>query len=112
MNTSLAELLSRIPVAPSAQWPQGERYALGFSHGSMSFGLYAPVGDDPQKPHQRDELYIIESGTGELVIEGQSHSFCPGHAFFVASGVEHRFVEFSEDFRARVVFWGPSGGEP
>ena len=27
MNTTLAELLARIPGEPSAQWPQGERYA-------------------------------------------------------------------------------------
>jgi hypothetical protein len=25
----------------------------------MSVGYYAPVGRDPQGPHERDELYII-----------------------------------------------------
>ena len=111
MKTSLAELLAKIPGAPSEQWPQGERYALGLSHGSMSLGLYAPTGIDPQQPHKRDELYIIESGTGELVINSEHHSFEPGHVFFVAAGVHHRFVGFSENFRAWVVFWGPHGGE-
>lgn len=111
MKTSLAALLSRIPGAPSEQWPQGERYALGLAHGSMSLGLYAPVGADPQKPHQRDELYIIQSGTGELLIDGQPHAFSPGDAFFVAAGSVHRFMGFSGDFRAWVVFWGPNGGE-
>ena len=111
MKTSLAELLFKIPGAPSEQWPQGERYALGLSHGSLSLGLYVPTDADPQKPHKRDELYIIESGTGELVINGEPHSFKPGHVFFVAAGMEHRFTVFSQDFRAWVVFWGPNGGE-
>jgi hypothetical protein len=30
---------------------------------------------------------------------------------FVAAGVPHRFEEFSRDFAAWVVFWGPKGGE-
>lgn len=111
MKTSLSELLAKIPGAASEQWPQGERYALGLSHGSMSFGLYAPIGADPQQPHKRDELYIIESGTGKLVLNGEHHVFEPGHVFFVAAGVAHKFVEFSSNFRAWVVFWGPHGGE-
>jgi mannose-6-phosphate isomerase-like protein (cupin superfamily) len=111
MKTTLADLLSKIPGGPSEQWPEGERYALGISHGSMTLGLYAPINRDPQKPHKRDELYIIQSGTGELIISGQSHSFMPGDAFFVGAGVEHRFEDFSEDFNAWVVFWGAHGGE-
>ena len=111
MKASLAELLSRIPGAPSEQWPQGERYALAFSHGSMSVGFYAPVGADPQKPHKRDEVYIIHAGSGDLVIAEQRNTFAPGDVFFVASGVEHRFENFTPDFSAWVVFWGPAGGE-
>jgi mannose-6-phosphate isomerase-like protein (cupin superfamily) len=111
MNASLADLMSRIPGAPSAQWPQGERYALAFSHGTMSLGFYAPVGADPQQPHKRDEIYIIHSGTGELVIAGVRHSIKPGDALFVGSGVDHRFENFSEGFATWVVFWGPAGGE-
>ncbi|MDB5971218.1 MAG: Cupin region [Hydrocarboniphaga sp.] len=111
MKTSLSELLSKIPGAPSEQWPEGERYALGLSHGSMSVGLYAPVGSDPQQPHKRDELYLIQSGTGDLVIGAQIHSFVPGDVFFVGAGTEHRFQDFSEGLNAWVVFWGPQGGE-
>ncbi len=111
MKASLSQLLSRIPGAPSEQWPAGERYALAFSHGTMSVGFYAPVGADPQKPHKRDEVYVIHSGSGRLVVGETSHSFQPGDVFFVASGVEHRFEQFSNDFAAWVVFWGPAGGE-
>jgi hypothetical protein len=73
VKTSLSELLSHIPGAPSEQWPTGERYALAFSHGTMSVGFYAPVGSDPQKPHKRDEIYIIHTGTGKLVIDKTPH---------------------------------------
>jgi mannose-6-phosphate isomerase-like protein (cupin superfamily) len=92
--------------------PQGERYALAFSHGSMSVGYYAPIDADPQMPHKRDEVYIIDAGTGEIVIAGQRSHFAAGDVFFVASGVEHRFENFSPDFTTWVMFWGPQGGEP
>lgn len=111
MKACLPELLSRIPGAPSEQWPEGERYALAFSHGSMSAGLYAPVGNDPQGAHRRDEVYIIHAGTGALVIAGVRHPFSAGDAFFVGAGVEHRFEDFSAGFSTWVVFWGPPGGE-
>ncbi|BFI96909.1 MAG: hypothetical protein RSP_24190 [Rhodanobacter sp.] len=111
MKTSLSELLARIPGSPSGQWPEGERYALAFSHGSMSVGFYAPVDHDPQQPHQRDEIYIIHAGTGELVIAGKRHAFAPGDVFFVGAGAEHRFENFTSEFSTWVVFWGPKGGE-
>jgi mannose-6-phosphate isomerase-like protein (cupin superfamily) len=111
MKATLRELLSHIPGAPSEQWPEGERYALAFSHGSMSVGYYAPIDADPQKPHKRDEIYIIHAGAGEIIIAGQRSQFAAGDVFFVASGVEHHFENFSPDFATWVVFWGPHGGE-
>jgi hypothetical protein len=50
MKASLSELLARIPGSPSPQSPAAERFAQGFSHGSMSAGLYAPLDTDPQQP--------------------------------------------------------------
>jgi hypothetical protein len=111
IKASLSELLARIPGSPSTQWLAAERFAQAFSHGSMSVGLYAPVGSDPQQPHQRDELYIIQAGAGELVIAGIRHVFAAGDVFFVGSGIEHRFENFSAGFSTWVIFWGPAGGE-
>ena len=34
-----------------------------------------------------------------------------GEALFVPAGVEHRFEDFTDDFAAWVVFYGPEGGE-
>jgi mannose-6-phosphate isomerase-like protein (cupin superfamily) len=93
------------------QWPQGERYALGFEHGTMSLGFYSPVGADPQAPHKRDEIYIVQSGTSGFVLDNDRLSLAAGDAVFVPAGAVHRFEDFSADFATWVVFWGPQGGE-
>ena len=106
-----ADLLRSIPGPVSPKWPEGQRFAAAFAHGSMSVELYAPVGVDPQTPHQQDELYFIDSGTATLVLEGEHLPCARGGVFFVPAGARHRFESFSEDFSTWVVFWGPSGGE-
>jgi len=111
LKASATELLARLPGKATAKWPQGERFARAFAHGSMSVELYAPVGRDPQTPHAQDELYFIHLGSGEFVLEGERHAFGPGTAFFVPAGAEHRFERFTPDFATWVVFWGPDGGE-
>ena len=77
----------------------------------MRLGFYAPRGHDPQQPHNQDELYFVTSGTGMFVHGDQRTPFQPGDALFVAANIEHRFEDFSDDFAAWVVFWGPKGGE-
>ena len=111
MKVSLEKLLSRIPGSPSEQWPDGERYAEGFEHGTMSLGFYAPVGSDPQRPHQQDEIYIVESGTSRFMLDGETLNLAAGDAVFVPAGAAHRFEDFSPDFGTWVIFWGPEGGE-
>lgn len=111
MKSSLHEILSCIPGTATEQFPAGERYAVGLSHGTMSVGYYAPVDYDPQVSHKHDELYIIHTGSGTLIIDGVVHTCNRGDVFFVASGVEHRFVKFTQGFGTWFVFWGPAGGE-
>jgi len=89
----------------------GKRYAEPFTHGTMRLGYYAPRGHDPQQPHEQDELYFVQSGTGVFVCGAEEMAFEPGDALFVAAGESHRFESFSDDFAAWVVFWGPPGGE-
>lgn len=72
----------------------GERFASGFKHGSMSVELYVPQGQDPQKPHEQDELYFIIEGTSILWIEGSEFQCAPGDAFFVKAGAAHHFLSF------------------
>ncbi len=79
--------------------------------GSLRVGVYEPRGTDPQKPHDQDEIYIIETGSGVFFRDGERRPFKPGDLIFVPAGMEHRFEEFPDDFRAWVAFWGPKGGE-
>lgn len=111
LKASAAALLKVLPGPRSAEWPEGERFARAFAHGTMSVELYAPTGVDPQKPHAQDELYIVHSGQGVFVLEGERYPFGPGEALFVPAGADHHFEGFSEDFATWVVFWGPPGGE-
>lgn len=111
MKATVTELLQQIPGKASEEWPMGEPFAVALAHGSMSVELYAPKGEDIQTLHDQDELYFIHSGTGEILVAGNRHSFAPGMVFFVPAHVEHRFENFSTDFMTWVVFWGPKGGE-
>lgn len=112
MKITATELLQRIPGKITDTWPAGERFTSAIRHGSMSVELYAPLGTDPQSPHFQDELYFIQSGTGVLVIDSETHAFEAGTCFFVPAGVKHNFERFSPDFSTWVVFWGPAGSEP
>ena len=88
-----------------------EPYHEPFEHGTMSLGMYAPGEKDLQESHTKDELYFVISGSGIFVNDGARTPFVEGDALFVAAGVKHRFEEYTEDFVAWVVFWGPDGGE-
>ena len=110
-QASPAELLQRLPGPASPKWPHGERFVEAFAHGTLVVELYAPRGDDPQTPHDRDEIYFVVSGSGEFAAAGKRSHFAAGDALFVAARVQHRFENFSPDFAAWVVFYGPAGGE-
>lgn len=82
-----------------------------YDHGTLVVEMYQPVDVDPQKPHDRDEVYIVISGTGEFLSDDTITRFQPGDFLFVPAGVDHRFIDFSEDFLTWVIFYGPKGGE-
>ena len=86
-------------------------YGILLEHGTLELGFYKPDGEDLQQPHERDEVYIVQAGRGQFELNGERQPFEAGEALFVPAGVEHRFVEFSGDFTAWVVFYGPRGGE-
>ena len=89
----------------------GTDYAETLENGSMRVGLYRPQKLDPQTPHTQDELYIVQTGRGDFVCDGERARFEPGDVLFAAAGIEHRFEHFSGDFSAWVIFYGPEGGE-
>ena len=121
-----AKLRVTLAEAKAAPKDVGRDTALLLAHGSMELRWFAPKQEDPQTPHDRDELYVIASGTGTfmraveslpfdditLAIQGEERvPFGPGDVLFVAAGTVHRFEEFSDDFGCWVMFYGPEGGE-
>ena len=91
----------------------GERQLVPmFRHGSLEVEFYKPHRADHQKPHSRDEIYVIVSGSGFFVNGSARQPFQAGEVLFVPAGVNHRFEDFSDDFATWVFFYGPEGGEP
>jgi mannose-6-phosphate isomerase-like protein (cupin superfamily) len=105
MKSTMAEALAKIPA------PDGKRFARIFAHGTLEVEFYAPRGHDPQKPHTRDEIYVVVAGRGMFVNGESRHPFGPGDFLFVPAGVIHRFEEFTDDLAVWVFFYGPEGGE-
>ena len=104
---SARNVVNRIPDGATGE----DRYVEPFHHGTMSLGMYAPRYQDPQQPHDQDELYFVRTGKGTFVHNEARYPVSEGDSIFVAAGESHNFVDFSDDFTAWVVFWGPPGGE-
>ena len=89
----------------------GNLFTEIFKHGTLSVEFYKPENEDKQTPHDRDEVYIIATGTGVFSNDGITNDIKPGDFLFVPAGVEHRFMDFTDDFSTWVLFYGPVGGE-
>ena len=91
--------------------PPGNLAIPVFNHGSMEIELYNPEETDPQTPHSRDEIYFVINGSGEFFNGQENVKVEKGSLLFVPAGIEHRFLNFSQDFAVWVIFYGPEGGE-
>src|SRR6266403_4753587 len=83
----------------------GSTYTVLLDRKQFELGVYKPLGGDPQQPHTRDELYVILSGRGEFVLGAEQAKVAQGDVVFAPAGAEHRFVDFSDDFSAWVLFF-------
>ncbi len=105
----------RITVADAlrqlSERKDGKRFVELLQHGTLSVEIYAPRGRDTQTPHTRDEAYVVVQGSGQFINGSGRHAFGPGDFLFVPAGVEHRFVDFTDDLVVWVIFYGPEGGE-
>lgn len=111
MKVSLDHFLGKLPLPGTDEWPDGVFHAEALSHGTMTLEIFAPRGEDRQRPHSQDELYIVASGQSDVVRDGERGHVRAGDALFVRAGTEHRFEGMSDNFVTWVVFWGPPGGE-
>lgn len=110
----MSKLATHISIADALRMgppPEGNPAVPVFSHGSMVAELYTPSGMDPQKPHTRDEIYVVVRGNSEFFDGEKRIILREGSFVFVPAGVEHRFESFSKDFAVWVFFYGPGGGE-
>jgi mannose-6-phosphate isomerase-like protein (cupin superfamily) len=89
----------------------GELYHEFLRVDSMSAGLYVLRAreDDPQTPHNQDELYYVVSGRGRFRTGGHDRPVGPGSILFVEAGAEHRFHSITQDLSVLVVFAPPEG---
>lgn len=105
------EVLTPAAAATALSRAAPARFVELFRHGTLSVEYYKPEGVDLQKPHERDEIYVVVAGRGTFINGGVCHAFEPGQVLFVPAGLEHRFVDFTPDFATWVFFYGPVGGE-
>lgn len=105
---ALVDLAAALTAGPP---PAGNLAVPIFAHGTLAVELYTPNGHDPQKPHVRDEVYVVARGTGSFFDGAGRRTVGPGTFIFVAAGQPHRFEDFSDDFAVWVFFYGPDGGE-
>ncbi|HLT99428.1 MAG TPA: cupin domain-containing protein [Burkholderiaceae bacterium] len=91
--------------------PEGNLAVPVLRHGTMEAELYSPIEVDLQKPHDRDEIYVVAKGRGEFFNGTEVIAVEPGSFIFVPAGTPHYFQNFSEGFSVWVVFYGPHGGE-
>lgn len=110
MTNSTPTLISRTAAA-TTPLSEGRLSALMLTHGTLEVRWYAPKGTDTQVPHDRDELYIVASGSGSFVRGDERVAFGPNDTLFVAAYEVHRFEDYSPDFATWVMFYGPVGGE-
>jgi mannose-6-phosphate isomerase-like protein (cupin superfamily) len=87
----------------------GELYLEFLRRDSMSCGLYVlePGADDPQEPHQEDEVYVVVAGRARLRTVDQDQPVGPGSVLFVARTVPHRFHDVTERLSV-LVFFAPA----
>lgn len=107
--------------------PPGQLSGLVTRQGSTELRWHAPQGTDDQVPHDRDEVYVVVTGTAVFVRAEEAAPFQdgevaslggeervavqPGDALLVPAGTAHRFEATSSDFGAWAIFYGPEGGE-
>lgn len=105
MKFTTAEFLAKLPLPANEKWKDGVWFTNAFEKGDFELEFFAPRGADYQTPHEKDEFYIVVSGTAELLIENEKFPCAVGDALFVPARREHHFEKISDDFATWVIFF-------
>lgn len=90
---------------------QDKPFTVLMKNGSMSIEYFVPKNIDTQQPHKQDEIYVIASGSSQFFRNGEVMDCNKGDVLFVSANMEHRFMNFTDDFGTWVIFYGTEGGE-
>jgi mannose-6-phosphate isomerase-like protein (cupin superfamily) len=73
---------------------------------ALNAGVYELTtgADDPQTPHDEDELYYVVAGRATFQVPGDERVVRPGSVIYVRAEVPHKFVKIEEDLRLLVFF--------
>lgn len=87
--------------------PPDRASAEAFVDGDVEVRFAVPSTRGMQVPHDRDEFYIVATGSGRYRIDDTEVAIGPGDLLFAAAHAEHGFVERTDDFSEWIVFYGP-----
>jgi len=96
-----------LAAARALRPPKGSRAAEVFRDDHVWIRFAARPTSGPQVPHDRDEFYIVASGTARYRWDSGETMIGPGDMMFAAAHAPHGYDQFSEDFSVWVVFYGP-----
>jgi mannose-6-phosphate isomerase-like protein (cupin superfamily) len=91
--------------APRVASPNPE-YLISFNNGDCLIEYWTPRSQDDQKPHDRDEIYVIVAGNSKFEMGDEKRSVKAGDLIFVPAGMPHRFFEFSDELAMWIAFFG------
>ena len=105
MKFTIEEFLAKLPLPPTDIWKDGVWDVEPFTKSGVSLVFFAPRGVDYQTSHDKDELYFVVRGSGELVLDDRRISCSVGDTLFVEAFREHHFENFTDDFATWAVFF-------
>jgi mannose-6-phosphate isomerase-like protein (cupin superfamily) len=93
------------------QGESGRTYYEFLNEGTLSMGRYVlPAGgNDPQQPHNEDEVYYILSGQAMIRVGEEERSVQAGSIVYVAAQIVHFFHSITQDLDI-LVFFAPGEG--
>ena len=108
-NTGYLDKPFEIADLVAAREASGEAWNEFLRVPTLSMGVYALAAgaEDPQTPHDQDEVYYVVSGRGVLQVEDADRPVQAGSIVYVEANADHRFHSITEDLTT-LVFFAPA----
>lgn len=76
---------------------------------SLEMMRFEPGDEDTMHAHGEDEIYVVNSGTAELNVEGDVTPVSAGDVVHLEPGTDHRFQAFEDELVMTVVYAPATG---